>query len=206
MISSEELNSLIRRAEAKGALVRVTYDKVAQTKEGRWIVDSVNVIGLPGMSPFERPAIDAGEHLRKALGAEEQFELPTEELPCRLDAIAIGAESGEAALRQVLTLPNIPRDYRECCRRYLTGVHLENDRGRLLDLANFLRMPKAISCSFNGQQVQASWDFLEPSPDDDRDLYVVTVDLDGSLGLMRLSAFTEQSVVKALEGRSYLAH
>lgn len=206
MISSEDLNKLIRRAEARGALVHVTYDQRAQAMEGRWIIDSVSVIGLAGMSPFERPALDAGEHLRAALGPEEEFESPGEELHSQIEAIAVGTESRVAALRQVLTLPNIPRDYRECCRRYVTGINIEGDRSRLLELASFLRMPKAFTCSFRGQHVQASWDALEPSPIDDSDLYVVSVAIDDYHCRMRLPAFTEQSVVKALEGRPYLSH
>lgn len=206
MISSEELNTLIRRAEAKGALVHVTYDQVAQAKEGRWIINSVSVIGLAGMSPFERPALDAGEHLRKALGAEEQFDSPVDELPGQLDAIASGAAWNGAALRHVLTLPNIPKVYRECCRRYLTGIRIEGDRFRLQDLAIFLRTPKTITCSFNGRQAQASWDAIEPSPNDDSDLYVVTVTLGDFHSRMRLPTFTEQSVVKALENYRYLTH
>ena len=74
------------------------------------------------------------------------------------------------------------------------------------NLANFLRAPKTITCSFNGRQGQASWDVIEPSPSDDSDLYVVNVTLGDYHALMRLPAFTEQSVIKALEGRSYLTH
>ncbi|WP_153785262.1 hypothetical protein [Pseudomonas sp. EMN2] len=206
MISSEELNRLIRRAEAKGALVQVTYDQAAQAEEGRWIIDSVSVIGLAGMSPFERPALDAGEHLRKALGVEEQFESAVDELPGQLDAIASDATWNGAVLRHVLTLPNIPRDYRECCRRYLNGIRIEGDRFRLQELAIFLRTPKTITCSFNGRQAHAAWDVIEPSPSDDSDLYVVTVTVGDYHTLMRLPAFTEQSVIKALEGCRYLTH
>lgn len=65
MTSNQELNDLIAKARARGAVVKVTLDPVALHKEGREIIDTVQVSGLKGCGPFPMTALGAAERLRQ---------------------------------------------------------------------------------------------------------------------------------------------
>lgn len=64
MISTNELNSLIAAARAKGAAIEVQNDFEAML-EGRLVVDAVRVSGAKGIGPEWMPAIAAAERLRE---------------------------------------------------------------------------------------------------------------------------------------------
>ncbi|MBB4861501.1 hypothetical protein HNP46_000312 [Pseudomonas nitritireducens] len=65
MTSSEELQALIGRAQALGAKVYCQYDMDTLRSEGRYIVTSIQVTGLPGCGPNPMPPIAAAERLRE---------------------------------------------------------------------------------------------------------------------------------------------
>lgn len=64
MTDNAELNALIEKARARGAVVTVTLDPVAKRDEGRDVIDTVQVSGLKGCGPFPMTALGAAERLR----------------------------------------------------------------------------------------------------------------------------------------------
>lgn len=70
MTSNQELQDLISKARAKGAIVKVTFDAEADLNEGRQIIDTVQVAGLMGCGPSPMPAIAAAERLRTLANRE----------------------------------------------------------------------------------------------------------------------------------------
>jgi hypothetical protein len=71
MTSQQELRDLIRRAQQAGAIV-ITTTCPAAVLEGRDIITSVKVAGLPGVGPFPMATLTAAERLREVLPAVER--------------------------------------------------------------------------------------------------------------------------------------
>lgn len=69
MTNTNELNSLIAAARAKGANIEVQHDMDALFDEGREVVDAVRVSGAKGIGPEWMPAITAAERLREFCAA-----------------------------------------------------------------------------------------------------------------------------------------
>ena len=61
------IRELIARAEALGAHIVTTSDEEARRLEGRDLIASVQVFGLPGLGPHPMPVLSAVERLSAAL-------------------------------------------------------------------------------------------------------------------------------------------
>lgn len=64
MVSQEEIRDLIAKAKAKGAIVNVSFDRLAKKVEGRDIVSSIQVIGLNGFGHYPVGPIAFAERMR----------------------------------------------------------------------------------------------------------------------------------------------
>lgn len=62
MTDRKELERLIHRATAYGAVVIVDE---GQDRDGRFSIETVRIVGLPGCGPFPMSAIGAAERLRE---------------------------------------------------------------------------------------------------------------------------------------------
>lgn len=62
-----EIRSLIDRAVQRGASVTYSYDQELLAREGRTIIDTVQVLGLAGVGPHPMPVVTAAEVLRRVL-------------------------------------------------------------------------------------------------------------------------------------------
>jgi len=67
MVSNAELKALIERVRAMGAEVNVLYDTELVTREGRWIIDRVQIRGLGGCGPHPMSALSAAEKIRSLI-------------------------------------------------------------------------------------------------------------------------------------------
>ena len=65
MVSQEEIRDLIAKAKAKGAIVNVSFDRLAKKVEGRDIVSSIQVIGRKGFGPYPVGPIAFAERMRE---------------------------------------------------------------------------------------------------------------------------------------------
>lgn len=65
MVSQEEIRDLIAKAKAKGAIVNVSFDRLAKKVEGRDIVSSIQVIGLKGFGHHPVGPIAFAERMRE---------------------------------------------------------------------------------------------------------------------------------------------
>lgn len=68
MTHTAELLTLCEMARARGAVITVTWDELAEKLEGRKIIESVQVhSGLRGVGPHPMDPISAAERLREVL-------------------------------------------------------------------------------------------------------------------------------------------
>jgi len=67
MVSNSELKALIERVRAMGAEVNVMYDTELVTREGRWVIDRVQIRGLGGCGPHPMSALSAAEKIRSLI-------------------------------------------------------------------------------------------------------------------------------------------
>ena len=65
MVSQEEIRDLIAKAKANGAIVNVGFDRMVKRLEGRYIVSSIQVIGLKGFGPYPVGPIAFAERMRE---------------------------------------------------------------------------------------------------------------------------------------------
>ncbi len=65
MTDEKELRELIRKAEKRGATVKIEYDLMAEFLEGSKIIESIQISGLKGFGPFPMSPIVAAERLRE---------------------------------------------------------------------------------------------------------------------------------------------
>lgn len=68
MTNNAEVHSLIARAVLRGASVTYSYDQDLLEREGRTVIDTVQVSGLAGVGPYPMPVLAAAEALRRVLG------------------------------------------------------------------------------------------------------------------------------------------
>lgn len=123
MISSSELQHLITLAEKAGAKVTVTHDNAAAQSEGRQLIQSVLVTGLPGCGPHPMPPIAAGERLRECLHALAQ----------KAAVAAVVLNQAKAASSNGAFLPGVAEE--TLTAHLQAGATIEIDRGCVLDLA-----------------------------------------------------------------------
>lgn len=64
MTSEQELLELIEFARLKGAVVETQHDVRAWAEEGRVLIGTVSVVGLPGVGPHPMSGLSAAEALR----------------------------------------------------------------------------------------------------------------------------------------------
>jgi hypothetical protein len=68
MTSDQELRELIAFARVQGAVVEIGCDFKAWAEEGRVLIETVRVSGLPGVGPHPMASIAAAETLRRYVG------------------------------------------------------------------------------------------------------------------------------------------
>lgn len=65
----DETLAIIRKAQSRGLQVlNIEYDQEALATEGRWIIESVTIVGRKG--PFSVPCISAREYIGKWMQRE----------------------------------------------------------------------------------------------------------------------------------------
>jgi hypothetical protein len=69
MTSNQELLELIEFARSQGATVEVGRDTQAWEDEGRFLVETVRVSGVPGIGSFPMAALAAAEALRRFMAS-----------------------------------------------------------------------------------------------------------------------------------------
>ena len=72
MHSESELQALIAAARFMGYTVELTYDEEARSKEGRDIIETVQVSGLKGFGPGAMSALYFVEKMRGIMAAQPQ--------------------------------------------------------------------------------------------------------------------------------------
>jgi hypothetical protein len=210
MVSNEELKTLIRRAEAQGAIVEIGYDHRAAT-EGRQVIDTVAIVGLKGCGPHPMSAIGAAERLRGLLAGIDFEPYTQEQLAARVDEIAAGWTYDEAALRQAMCIEGIPQRLRDACRRNMTGKAQDTDHIRLQELAAAIRAPRAISFNTGrqytaeGQKIEAKLVDVEVCTLFGVDLYVVDFnDTSRQInGRVKIEQFNQAAVMAAYDAGNY---
>jgi len=65
MTSDKELLELIAFARLQGVVVEIQHDAMAWEEEGRVLIGTVRVVGLPGVGPHPMGALAAAEALRR---------------------------------------------------------------------------------------------------------------------------------------------
>jgi hypothetical protein len=66
MVANDELKALCDMAIRAGAVLRITHDERALREEGSTIIETVQVVGIPGIGPHPMSSIFAAEMLRQA--------------------------------------------------------------------------------------------------------------------------------------------
>lgn len=71
------IDSLIAWIESKGATVRKTYDSKALINEGRYVLQSIRIIGLRGIWPLSLDVDEGIEYIRhlQGLGEGRRYEV-----------------------------------------------------------------------------------------------------------------------------------
>lgn len=69
MTSDKELLELIAFARLQGAVVDIQHDARAWEEEGRVLIGTVRVFGLPGIGPHPMTVLSAAEALRRYVGS-----------------------------------------------------------------------------------------------------------------------------------------
>ena len=210
MVSNEELKTLIRRAEARGAIVDIGYDHRAAT-EGRQVIDTVAIVGLKGCGPHPMSAVGAAERLRELLAGIDFEPYTEQQLAARLEEIAANWTYDEAALRQAMCIQGIPQRLRDACRRYMTGQGQDTDHIRLHELAAAIRAPRAISFNTGrqytaeGQKIEAKLVDVEVCTLFGVDLYVVDFhDTSRHIaGRVKIEQLNQAAVMAAYDAGNY---